>query len=170
METFVTLAGLGEAPRCAALLGVLLTAFLFRVLSQLIQAWRPVAWLPPFEAWHSGALPYPVLVAAQALIIAVVLWCIAALMTGDLQPAAGLGRVLQALGWLYFAVMAARFVLGLSLIRHIRWFDAPLPSIFHLVLAAMVLTLASFHLSEEGPGSGHQDRAELRLSPPSRSP
>jgi hypothetical protein len=170
MEIVMTLVGLGDRRLCAALLAALLIAFLFRVLSQLIQAWRPVAWLPPFEAWHSGALPYPILVTAQALIIAVVLWCIAALMAGDLQPAAGLGRVLQALGWLYFAVMAARLVLGLSLLRHIRWFDAPLPSAFHLVLAAMVLTLASFHLGGKGPGSDHQDRAELRLSPSSRSP
>ncbi|HNK14812.1 MAG TPA: hypothetical protein PLZ20_09620, partial [Nitrospira sp.] len=51
------------------LLGLLLL-FLFRVLAQMIQLVAPVAVLPPFHAWQSGALPYPVLVGVQVLILA----------------------------------------------------------------------------------------------------
>jgi hypothetical protein len=131
--------------RHAILLGVLLLAFVFRVAAQIVQAWRPVAWLPPFEAWHSGALPYPALVTAQVVIIAIALWCIATILRGGMRPDRRAGATLRALGWIYAAVMAARLVLGLTVLRQIRWFDSPLPSLFHLVLAAMVLTLASFH-------------------------
>ena len=131
--------------RYAAVIGLLLLAFLFRVVSQLVQLWRPVAWLPPFEAWHSGALPYPLLVLAQVLIIVVALWCILRIANGRTRPNPVVGRVLQVLGWIYFGVMVLRLALGLTVLHRIRWFDAPLPSVFHLVLASIVLTLASFH-------------------------
>ena len=132
--------------RHAALLSLLLLAFLFRVIAQLVQAWRPIVWLPPFDAWHSGALPYPVLVIAQVLIVAVALWCIVGIASGSQRANPRAGAILRVLGWIYAVVMAARLVLGLTVLHAIRWFDAPLPSMFHLVLASMVLALASFHL------------------------
>jgi hypothetical protein len=140
-------------------LGLLLLAFVFRVISQLVQLWRPVRWLPPFEAWHSGALPYPILVAAQLVIIIVALWCMLRIERGVMRPKRAIGQVLLVLGWIYFAGMALRLVLGLSLLHHIRWFDAPLPSFFHLVLASMVLTLARFHLQ---PGQDSAPRPDRR--------
>lgn len=139
----------GVRRQYVAVLDLLLLAFLFRVVSQLVQAWRPVAWLPPFEAWHSGTMPYPVLVLAQVLIIAVTLWCIVRIAQGRMRPNPGAGRVLRVLGWIYFMVMVVRQVLGLTVLHHVRWFDAWLPSVFHLVLASIVLTLASFHLRGE---------------------
>lgn len=51
------------------LLGLLIL-FFFRVAAQLIQAFSPVTVLPPFEIWQSGALPYPVLVLFQLIILA----------------------------------------------------------------------------------------------------
>ena len=53
-----------------ALLSALLAAFVLRVLAQLMQAFSDLPWLPPFEAWAAGGLPYPVLVAVQVVIIA----------------------------------------------------------------------------------------------------
>ena len=51
--------------RYVAALGALLAAFVLRVIAQLVQLIAPVAWLPPFTAWDSGALPYGV-VSARA--------------------------------------------------------------------------------------------------------
>lgn len=135
----------------ALALGLLLLAFLFRVVSQLVQLWRPVRWLPPFEAWHSGALPYPVLVVAQILIIGFSLWCIVEIASRRMRRNRRAGRLLGVLGWIYFAGMAMRLLLGLTALHQVRWFDAPLPAFFHLVLAAMVLTLASYHLRDGLP-------------------
>ena len=51
--------------------------FVLRVLAQLIQAIHPLAFLPPFQAWHGAVLPYPLLVASQIAVIfvlAIMLW------------------------------------------------------------------------------------------------
>lgn len=129
----------------ALLLGALLAAFMGRVTAQLIQAGRPVNGLPPFDAWQSGALPYPVLVASQLAIIAVAVWVIRGVATGRMRRSAKLGRVLLLFGAIYFVGMAARLALGLTLLRHVGWFTAVLPAVFHLVLASFVLTWADYH-------------------------
>ena len=59
-----------------AYFNILLALFLMfalKVAAQLIQAFDPVPFLPPFAAWNSGALPYPLLVLSQMLIMAVFL-------------------------------------------------------------------------------------------------
>ena len=50
------------------------------------------------------------------------------------------------LGGLYFAVMLVRLVLGPhGAERTVRWFASPIPTVFHLVLAAFVLVYGHFH-------------------------
>jgi hypothetical protein len=53
----------------AIALTALALAFCGRVLAQLVQLLEPTALLPPFEAWHSGALPYGLLLTAQVLLV-----------------------------------------------------------------------------------------------------
>ncbi len=53
----------------AVLLGVLSLAFAARV--QLLVAVFDVTFLPPMEAWYSGLIPYPALLAIQLVILAV---------------------------------------------------------------------------------------------------
>ncbi|HEV3140390.1 MAG TPA: hypothetical protein VGY57_07750, partial [Vicinamibacterales bacterium] len=45
-----------------------------RVAGQLVVAWRAPRWLPPMEQWQSGLLPYPVLVAGQAVVLTWMIW------------------------------------------------------------------------------------------------
>ncbi|MEM7791418.1 MAG: hypothetical protein AAF546_08450 [Verrucomicrobiota bacterium] len=47
------------------ILTLLLVIFCFRVFAQLLQAVQPVDFLPPFERWASGLLPYPILLITQ---------------------------------------------------------------------------------------------------------
>ncbi len=61
------------ARRNALALLILTVIFAFRVVAQLVQAWHPLRFLPPFEAWHSGALPYSWLVGTQVVIMAMCL-------------------------------------------------------------------------------------------------
>lgn len=131
--------------RYALVLSLLLAAFVGRVLAQLLQVWTPLPWLPPFEAWHSGLLPYPLLVASQLIIIGLALRVIVALLRGR-TSSRGAGRVLVAIGALYFTAMVGRLVLGLTALSHIAWFDARLPTGFHLVLASFLLVLGAFRL------------------------
>jgi uncharacterized protein len=51
-------------------LATLLFLFCLRVLGQVLVAFLHVSFLPPMEEWMSGILPYPQLLAAQILIIA----------------------------------------------------------------------------------------------------
>ena len=45
-----------------------------RVLGQLVVARFAPRWLPPFEQWQSGLLPYPALLAGQAVVLTLMFW------------------------------------------------------------------------------------------------
>ena len=130
-----------------AVLSVLLSAFMLRVLAQLIQAYSNVGWLPPFEAWAAGGLPYPVLVAMQVVIIAVAVEVIRKLARDDLRPRRIWAFWLLGLGGIYFATMAFRLAAGQTFLADNAWFAASLPAAFHLVLAGFVLILSHYHRS-----------------------
>ncbi len=126
-------------------LSVLLTAFALRVLAQMMQAISDVPWLPPFEAWAAGGLPYAVLLIVQVIIVAAVVEVIRKLARGDVRPQRKWAVWLLGLGALYFIAMAFRLVAGLTFLADSPWFAASLPAIFHLVLAGIVLTLGHYH-------------------------
>lgn len=128
-----------------ALLTFLLAAFVGRVLAQLIQASVGVTWLPPFAAWAAGGLPYPALLAIQIAIIAAAVLTIRKLARGRIRPRRTWARWLTWLGGVYFAAMAARLAAGQTFLADQPWFAASLPAIFHLVLAAFLLTLGHYH-------------------------
>jgi hypothetical protein len=142
----------------AAVLLVLLAAFLGRVAAQLIQAVRPVDWLPPFDAWHSATLPYGGLLLLQAATVVLCLWAITGLLGGRTNPRRGLGRVLLGIGALYALLMGFRLLAGWSFLAEAAWFRQPLATMFHLVLAAFVLTLARFHLRAPGGSTPRRSR------------
>lgn len=126
-------------------LQALLILFIFRVGAQMIQAIHPLTFLPAFDAWHSSALPYPVLVAFQLLIIIACVRVIWKFRAGEITPNPGTAKICLALGALYFSVMLFRLVAGLSFAADHPWLGAPIPTIFHLVLAVFVLTIGFFH-------------------------
>jgi hypothetical protein len=137
----VTLASKPLAPW----LWLLLTVFCFRVVAQLLQWLLTVPFLPPFAAWHSGALPYGVLVATQILIIALMARVCYRFSRGHVQANHRLGAMLLLLGAIYFLGMLARLLVGLFVLPEHGWFGQILPAVFHLVLALFVLLVGRFH-------------------------
>lgn len=137
-------------PRQQLLLGLSVLGLLFalRVAAQWQQSVAPLPMLPPFQAWHSEALPYPLLLAAQFLILLLMTWTINAIHRGRLEAnkAWGEGLVLLA-GW-YFALMCLRLTLGLTLLADYRWFSSHIPSLFHLILASFVWLVGQYHLQQ----------------------
>ncbi len=129
----------------AAVLALLLALFVFRVSAQLVQMLWPTPLLPPFEMWQSGTVSYAVLVASQLLIITAVATVIVGLWRRRLRPRRKVGMALLTLGAVYMLGAAFRLVAGLSFLSHLAFFRATLPSIFHMVLAGIVLTLGHFH-------------------------
>lgn len=118
------------------LLGV---GFLGRVAGQLIQVLAPVEFLPPLEAWQGSNLPYPVLLAAQVGILALIAWISARMAAGRRVTSPRLASPVIALGAIYFGVMLVRLVLGFTVMADIKWFASPIPTTFHLVLASIVM-------------------------------
>ena len=121
---------------------VLALAFLGRVLAQVIQAVGEVGFLPEFDAWQSGALPYPVLLASQIVILALQVLIIIRVRAERLRLTVRSSLIVAGLGAAYFGFMAFRLVAGFTFLQGHEWFDAPLPSTFHLVLASFVMATA----------------------------
>ena len=118
---------------------VLSVAFMLRVVGQAVQLWVPQSWLPPFSEWQGSAIPYPLLLAAQVVILGIV----AVVLTHMAQGRRMLGRrtcfVVIGAGAVYFAVMAARLLLGIFWLTDSQWFTAWISTSFHLVLASVML-------------------------------
>ena len=82
----------------AVSLWLLLGLFVIRVIAQPMALYVDWHLLPRFEAWHSGVLPYPVLVLAQ---VAIVLWLGQTawrFSTGTIVPRSRVGRLTMAAG------------------------------------------------------------------------
>lgn len=131
----------------AWILLVLTGLFLFRVVAQLIQIRYPVPFLPSFDVWQSGAVPYPLLVGSQVVIIVLCLRIVWRIFRGAVIPIRKKGSILWYLGVAYFVIMSVRLVIGLTVAADHFWFGATLPTVFHLVLATFLLIYGRFHLS-----------------------
>jgi hypothetical protein len=131
--------------RYAPWLWLLLGLFALRVVAQPLALQVDTPLLPRFESWHSGLLPYPVLVITQVIIVLWLARTSRAFTRGAVVPRARIGTAAIAFGSVYFVAMAARLVLGATLLADQRWFASPLPTFFHLVLAAFLLLYGHFH-------------------------
>ena len=128
-------------------MGWMLSAlFAGRVLGQAIQAWFPVTFLPPAERFQGSTLPYWLLLAAQAAILAAMLYLSRRMQTGALVPRRRLGLALLAVGGLYMVVALGRIGIGLGVEEAHPWFRTWIPALFHVVLAAFVLTVSLYHV------------------------
>jgi len=121
--------------------------FIFRVIAQLLQCFFDIAWLPPFEAWHSNTFPYPILVGAQFVIIAIGVFAFKTIAINtrmnEHSPKNKTGPVITSLGVVYALAMIGRLIGGLYFFPNHHWFNAPIPTYFHLVLATFVIAWGS---------------------------
>lgn len=124
----------------------LLLLFCFRVGAQLLQRFFPVTFLPAFEEWQSGTLPYWVLVVFQITIVAFCFKTTYQFITGTIRPNHKTGKLCLLFGILYFSIMLFRMVAGLTFAPDHVWLGARIPTLFHLVLASFLLTLGHYHL------------------------
>lgn len=114
-------------------------AFLVRVAGQAVQRWFPQDFLPAFEAWQGSGMPYPALLACQVVILALLGAAICSMVhRARLLNAMG-SRFVIVIGCVYFALMLARLLLGLTLLGDSGWFTAWISSLLHLSLAVVVI-------------------------------
>jgi hypothetical protein len=129
------------------LLGTFTLLFVLRVLGQVVVSIREVSFLPPFEQWYSGLMPYPLLLPVQIALIVLMLKIVRDFARGDgyfvdLQPRTG--TILKVLGGIYCLSMIVRYVATMILHPELRWFTGTIPIWFHVVLAAFIITLGHY--------------------------
>jgi hypothetical protein len=119
----------------------LLTLLFFgRVLGQLVVRLGGTEWLPPDALWHAAVVPYSALLAAQIALLAVM--ALAAQRLDRIREKPALAVLLVWLATAYAATMLGRFVVGAAGLARMTWFDAPISTPFHLVLAGWLLIFA----------------------------
>lgn len=133
------------------LMWTLTVLFAGRVGAQALQTWRPIAALPPEAAFHGSELPYPLLLAAQLLILALMLRVSWRAHRGYLAPDPRRSRILAWCGGVYMALALTRLALGLAWAGAPPWFRAWIPDLFHPVLAGFVLCWAGCHRGRTTP-------------------
>ena len=114
--------------------------FLARVAGQGIMRVAQPSWLPPDPMWHAGLVPYSALLGIQLVLLALMAMVIARL--DRIRQNDRLSMVVAGVGSLYLVVMAGRFAVGASGLVPGGWFDRPISTTFHLVLAGWLLILA----------------------------
>lgn len=102
-------------------------------------------YFPDLEYWQGSGIPYGGILAIQLAIMVGVALLAYRIMHGHLLARKRLGRVLLILGAVYFIVMLLRLLLGVTVLTDSPWFAKSIPAFFHLVLAAMVLTIGHYH-------------------------
>lgn len=120
--------------------------FAFRVIAQLFSLIYPSQFLPSFESWHGGVLPYPFLLMTQLLILFWLIITAKQIFLNALTPRRRLGIAVILFAGLYFSAMLLRLILGLTIMSDHRWFASILPACFHLALASYLLLYGHFHL------------------------
>ena len=128
----------------------LFTALLFfRVIGQIVVViWGP-RWLPPMDQWQSGLLPYPVLLAGQAVVMTIMVWIAVDFSRGAgpfVQPRPEMGRFVVWFSYAYFAAMVVRYIIRMTRRPDQRWFGGAIPIVFHSVVAAFLWTFGSYHV------------------------
>lgn len=123
--------------------------FALRVVAQPVAALTRWGWLPGFEAWQSGALPYGWLLGLQLVLLVWMGRTASRIRSGSDRPSPRFGSLLAGVAFVYGGVMASRLVLGLTWFRGHWWMDQPLPTLFHLVITTFLVVAAHYHLREQ---------------------
>ena len=121
--------------------------FALRVVAQLVQAVHEVPFLPSFEAWQGSAIPYPVLLGLQAIIVAVLMVLLWRVHTNVISPRPWKHQACFALGGVYLGVMTFRLIAGWTFLAEYAWFAKSVPALFHIILAGLILILGHYLLT-----------------------
>ncbi len=133
------------------LLAVFTLLFMLRVCGQILVAIVDINFLPPFEQWYSGLLPYSVLLPIQILIIGGMLKIILDFFRGSgffIAPKPRAAVFIKWFSYVYLLSMVARYAVTMTLHPEFRWFTGTIPIWFHIVLAAFLYTFSHYHIRQ----------------------
>jgi hypothetical protein len=123
-----------------------LAVFVLRVLGQFEVLLAAPAWLPSFEAWSSGIIPYSMLLPIQVLLIAWMAVIASDQSRGNNLPWDGDPRrrtALRRFAALYAATMLLRLLITWATAPHTVWDRGLIPILAHWDLALFIFLVAS---------------------------
>lgn len=141
-----------DSQRTSRILSVLLGLFLGRVLGQVVVALFSPSFMPAFEHWQSGALPYPLLLLSQIALITFAIRVIRSVKSANIEDnpsSKKLGKILANLSVFYATVIIVRalfYALSATGITSTLFIPGIIPIPFHLVIASFLLTYGRFLL------------------------
>lgn len=129
-------------------LALFLSLFVLRVVGQIVVVLRARSWLPPMTEENWNLVPYRILLPSQLAILVLMFFilhgvCLEFGPFGTRRPALGTFLILASA--IYAHVMAARYVVRMIRKPDARWFGGAIPIVFHMVLAAFLLTWGLYH-------------------------
>ena len=98
-------------------------------------------------------MPYPLLLASQAAILALLGLVCVQFSRGRgyfVSARPWLGTPLWLLGWVYASAMVVRYIAWMTIRPDQRWTGDLIPVVFHIVLASFLLCVAGYHRSRSG--------------------
>ena len=134
-----------DSQKIGIVLGLLVGLFCLRVIAQLAVYTVDISFLPPFEAWHSGTMPYGLLVFCQAGILLFLTKTALRFLHKQVVASQRTGVFILIIGSIYFFSMVLRMALGLTVYIESRWFSNYLSTAFHYVLAIFLLLVGWYH-------------------------
>ncbi len=128
-------------------LAILAALFALRVLGQILVEFFGARWLPTSDAWASGLIPYPILLAIQLAMLVGMLKIVLDVSRehgyfAKMRPP--WSRFLIGFSAVYAAAMALRYVLTMIFFPEMRWLGGVIPIVFHFVLAAFLYVWGQF--------------------------
>ena len=126
------------------MLGALAALFILRVYAQLAQVSFQVDWMPEFDAWNSGMLPYPILFVFQLCIIGCMIRLMRAVRKGTIRPRRWKYRACFIFGGPYFFFTLFRWTTALAVLAEDPFLSTALPAFFQIVLASFILLLGLY--------------------------
>ena len=133
-----------DLKKISAILWFLSALFCLRVLAQLTASVVDTTFLPAFEDWHSGTMPYGLLAFFQIVILFFMAKTALRFSRKQVRPSKRTGGFIFLIGTIYFFAMVLRMTLGLTLYTESRWFRSFLSTAFHYFLA-LYLRLFGWH-------------------------
>lgn len=131
-------------PMRAAVVWLLQGLFALRVLGQIYVGLYQPPWLPGWDEWYSGLMPYPWLLPTQLVMLMAMTTLSYDYARGSgrlLIESARIGRTVRGFSYLYAAAMLLRYCLTMWFVPEMRWLHGTIPIVFHLVLAAYLYLL-----------------------------
>ena len=134
-----------DSQKIGIVLWLLVGLFCLRIIAQLAVYTVDISFLPPFEAWHSGTMPYGLLVFFQAGILLFLTRTALRFLHKQVVTSQRTGVFILIIGSVYFFTMALRMTFGLTVYTESRWFSNYLSTAFHYVLALYLILVGWYH-------------------------